>query len=98
MGPFELLEGRNEEYPNSPYLEIYIVFLLSFFFFFRATPMAYGGSQARDPVGAVAAGPAPQPQPTPDPSRVCDLHHGSRQRWILPTERGQGSNPCPHGY
>ncbi len=50
---------------------------------FRAAPAAYGGSQARDPVGAVAAGPAPQPQPTPDPSRVCDLHHGSRQRWIL---------------
>ena len=65
------------------------IFLLSFFFFFfvffggGGTPAAYGGSQARDPVGAVAAGPAPQPQPTPDPSRVCDLHHGSRQRWIL---------------
>ena len=48
-----------------------------------AAPAAYGGSQARAPLGAVAAGPAPQPQPTPDPSRVCDLHHGSRQRWIL---------------
>ena len=28
----------------------------SFWVFFRATPMAYGGSQARGPVGAVAAG------------------------------------------
>ena len=56
MGPFELLEDRNEEDPNSPYLEIYIVFLLSFFFVFsRFAPMAYGGSQARDPIGAVAA-------------------------------------------
>ena len=26
-----------------------------FFFFFRATPTAYGGSQARSPVGAAAA-------------------------------------------
>ena len=26
------------------------------FFFFRATPAAYGGSQARSPIGAVAAG------------------------------------------
>ena len=55
VGPFELLEGRNEEDPNSPYLEIYIVFLLSFFFFFRATPMAYGGSQARGLIRAAAA-------------------------------------------
>ena len=32
--------------------------LLSFFFFllFRATPAAYGGSQARAQIGAVAAG------------------------------------------
>ena len=34
---------------------------------FRATPVAYGGSQARGPIGAVAAG----------------LHHSLWQRWIL---------------
>ena len=28
-----------------------------------------------------------------DPSCICDLHHSSRQ----PTEKGQGSNPYPHG-
>ena len=34
-----------------------------------------------------------------DPSCVFDLHHSSRQQWIPgPTERGQGSNPHPHGY
>ena len=33
-----------------------------------------------------------------DPSRVCDLHHSSRQCQILnPTERGQGLNLQPHG-
>ena len=33
-----------------------------------------------------------------DPSRICDLHHSSLQRWILnPNERGQGSNLHPHG-
>ena len=33
-------------------------FILFFFLFclFKATPMAYGGSQARGPVGAAAAG------------------------------------------
>ena len=30
--------------------------LLLFVFFFRATPMAYGGSQVRGPIGATAAG------------------------------------------
>ena len=56
------------------------------FCLFRAAAEAYGGSQARGPVGAVAAvatatamhGPA-----THDPSRICDLHHGSWQLWIL---------------
>ena len=34
-----------------------------------------------------------------DPSHICDLHHSSWQRQIpQPTERGQGSNPNPHGY
>ena len=74
-----------------------------YFFFFVfwpfswAAPMAYGGSQARGPIGAVADGlqhshsnagseaclrPIPQLTAPPDPQ---------------PTERGQGSNPRPHG-
>ena len=63
-----------------------------------ATPMAYGGSQARGPIGAVATGlhqshsntgsklhlqPTPQLIAMPDPQ---------------PTEQGQGSNPQPHGF
>ena len=40
------------------YSTSYLIGLLVFFFliFFRAAPMAYGGSQARGPVGAMAAG------------------------------------------
>ena len=52
----------------------------NFFLFFRAKPMAYGGSQARGPIRATAAGlchgnarskpclqPTPQLTATPDP-------------------------------
>ena len=68
------------------------------FLLFRATPVAYGGSQARGPIGAAAAGlhhsrsnagselglrPTPQLMATPDPQ---------------PTEQGQGLNLHPHGY
>ena len=70
---------------KSKQLFIYFVFCL-----FRAAPAAYGGSQAKGPIGAVAAGlhhshshirseprlrPTPQLTATPDPQ---------------PTERGQG--------
>ena len=73
-------------------------FFFFFFFFpglFRAALKAYGGSWARSLIGAVAAGlrhshviseprlwPTPQLTATPHPQ---------------PTERGQGSNPKPHG-
>ena len=78
-----------------------ILFFFFFFFFFfcifRATLAARRGSQARDLIGAVAAGlsqshsnarselrlwPTPQLMAMPDPQ---------------PTEWGQGSNPQPHG-
>ena len=45
-----------------------------FFCLFRASPRAYGGSQARGRSGAVVM---------PDPSHICDLHHSSQQRQIL---------------
>ena len=41
-------------------LPIYVLCL--FVLFFRATPMAYGSSQARGWIGATAAEPTPQPQ------------------------------------
>ena len=46
----------------------------------RAAPAAYGGSQARSPIGDTAYTTA---TPTPDPSCVCDLHHRSQQCQIL---------------
>ena len=85
--------GGSQECPHNHHTMVY-----SFFFLlFRAAPTAYGGSQARGPIGLVAAGlcrshsnagsephlrPTPQLPAMPDPS---------------PTERGQGSNPKPHG-
>ena len=48
-----------------------------FFLLFRATPAAYGDSEARGRIGAVAAGYATTTPP--DPSHLCDLHHSSWQ-------------------
>ena len=64
---------------------------------FRAAPAAYGGSQARDRMRAVAtglhhshsnAGSQPLLQPTSQLTATLDPS---------PTERGQGWNLCPHG-
>ena len=45
-----------------------------FFWSFRAALAAYGGSQARGLLRAIA-----RPTATPDPSHVCHLHHSSLQ-------------------
>ena len=75
----------------------FFCFLFCLFAISRAAPSAYGGSQARGPIRAVAIGlhqshsnarsklrlqPTPQPTATPDPQ---------------PTEQGQEPNPQPHG-
>ena len=60
-------------------------FPLSLFIYFglsRATPTAYGGSQARGRNGAVAASLCTVTA-TWDPSCVCNLHHSSQQYHIL---------------
>ena len=76
------------------------VFFVCLFVFclFREAPTAYGSSQARGPIGAVAAGlhhshsntgselhlrPIPQLMATQDP---------------LPMKQGQGANLYPQGY
>ena len=64
-------------------------------FLFKAAPMAYGGSQARGLIGAVAAslrhshshsntGSEPHLRPTPQLTAMLDPQ---------PTQRGQGLNP-----
>ena len=50
------------------------------FFFFLATPMAYGGSQTRGPNRAVTTG---LHHSTLDLSYICDLHHSSLQHQML---------------
>ena len=77
--------------------------LIGIFFFFclfaisRAAPTAYGGSQARGPIGAAAtglhqshsnAGSEPHLQPTPQLTATPSPQ---------PAEQGQGSNPQPRG-
>ena len=52
------------------------------FYFFRATPMAYGGSQARgrwEPQLLAYT----RATATPDPSHISDVHHSSQQPRIL---------------
>ena len=88
-------------FKHSP--ESFSVHLLRLFFFFlafclfRAAPAAYEGSQARSLIAAVAAGLhhshsnarfKPCLQPTPQLTEMPDPQ---------PTDRGQGSNPQPHG-
>ena len=58
--------------------------LTDFFFFFlisRATPAAYGSSQARGQIEAVAG--YTTATATPDRSCVYELHHSSGQQQIL---------------
>ena len=66
--------------------------------FFRATPAAYGSSQARGPIRAAAASLRHSHSNTgaeanlpPPPQLTATLNP-------YPTERGQGSNLYTHGY
>ena len=43
------------------YLFLSLFIYLFIYLHFRATPEAHGGSQARGPIGATAAGPTPEP-------------------------------------
>ena len=66
-------------------------FLIFFFFFclFRATPAAYGSSQARGQIRAIAASLYHSPTATKDLSYICNLHK-SQQCWILnPLNKGR---------
>ena len=65
--------------PNDSDLRQRGIFL---FLLFRAAPATYRGSQARGLIGVQLPAYATATA-TPDPSRVCDLHHNSRQRRIL---------------
>ena len=57
---------------------VFFFIFFAFFFFFRATPTAYGSSQAKGRIGAVAAS-LHHSTTMWDPSHICDLHHSSQQ-------------------
>ena len=65
---------------------------LCLFAFSWAACAAYGGSQARGLIGAVAAG-LPTATATQDQSQVCNLHHSSRQRRSLTHRVRPGIEP-----
>ena len=84
---------------SSP-LEALCLFVLSFFF--RAAPVAYEGSQARGPIGAVAASLHHSDRNASHRNARSELHLQPTPEFTAtldpyPTERGQGSNPHPHG-
>ena len=55
-----------------------LTIIINFFWLFRASPEAYGGSQDRGQIGAIAA----------------SLHHSSGQRWILDPLREVRDQTC----
>ena len=59
--------------------------------FFRATGAAYGSSQARGRIGALATA-------TWDLSRVCDLYHSSRQYQVFNLLSKARDQTHPNGY
>ena len=61
----------------------YLIYLFIYFWFFRAAPVTYVSSQARGWNRAAAAGLRTTATAKPHLSLVCDLHHSSRQHWIL---------------
>ena len=69
--------------PQCPFIFIFI------FWLFKATPAAYGGSQARDQTRAYATATA-----TPDLSCICNLHHSSQQCQILTLWARPGIEPA----
>ena len=75
---------------------IYFCFFFFFFFFFwpfsGAAPVAYGGSQARGPIGAVAAGLHQSHSNSGFEPRL-----GPIPQFTAIPEQGQGWNPKPHG-
>ena len=62
------------------FLSFFLFFF--FFFFFLALPMAYGVFQAGGQIGAKLLEYTTATE-IPDLSRICNLHHNSRQCWTL---------------
>ena len=74
------------------------IFIFNFFLIFRATPTAHGGSQARGQIGAVAAGLHPSHSNAGSEPCLWLTPQLMAMQDSQPTEQGQKSNLCPHGY
>ena len=68
--------------PSPLFIYYYYYYYYYYYLLFRAASVAYGGSQARGPIGAVATT-YTTVTAMPDPSHVYDLHHSPRQHQIL---------------
>ena len=88
---------KQQQKTNIVLVKTHFFFFFGLFAFSRATHSAYGVSQARGQIGAVAAGlcqshsnagSEPCLQPTPQLTATLDQ----------PTEQGQGLNLQPHGF
>ena len=89
-GRIQLVKKENFSMPHCSYLSIYRGFFVCLLF--RTTPEAYGGSQTRDQIWAVAA------EARRDLSHVCNLHHSSLQCQILnPLSRAKVGTLRPQG-
>ena len=72
------------------------LFFFIIVFIFRAAPSAYGGSQARGPIGAAVA--SLHPTYSNMGSELCLRPIPQLIARSLTPERGQGLNQHPHGY
>ena len=84
--PLEALKNVEVETTMNFLACMYACFWLFFFFFafwlFRATPMVYGGSQARGPFGAIASG-LHHSHSNEGSKYVCNLYPSLQHRQIL---------------
>ena len=78
-------------------MEELLLFFFVFLSFSRATPAAYGGSQARGLIGAVATGLLQSHSHARSEPSLCPIPQLTATPDLYPTERGQGWNPQPHG-
>ena len=79
------------------YYSSYIFFWGGLFAISWATSVTHGGSQARAPIGAVAASLHQSHSSTGSELRLRPTAQLTAMPDPLPTEQGQGSNPQPHG-
>jgi len=75
------------------FLSLFLTYVPSFVFFWRATPTAHGSSPARGwwKVWLLAYNTATA---IPDLSHICDLYQSSWQFWILNPLSGPGMDPA----